>query len=329
VVLFLAQELRPRKTGRGIALALGIVSPVVFTAGLWVLLNALIMGDPFHFARGDYSNAAQIPYQMALLSSISLLSGNPTAIAAYIAQQVSVLFPAFTLALGALVWSYVKRRERLSLGVAILALSFPAFQAINFLFGQSAAFLRYFILAIPYGFFMVALAVSRAPEWRRTAATILGLVVLGLSNVSTAYAMAQAPEWGQWNDIYLRALLTQRPEDTWKDEREIAQFLMANTSGREVLLDDFQGYRVIFFSGDPKRFIANADRDFADAINQPQTHARWVLASSTRLEGVLNAINRRYPTLYEQGAPWAELVREWPDVGWRLYRIKEVERAAG
>lgn len=328
-VWFLAQDIRPRRSGRGLALALGIVAPVVFAGGLWILLNALIMGDPLHFARGDYSNAAQVPYQMALLSSISKLSGNPVGIIAFIAEQVTVLFPAFTLGLIVVVVDYAKRRDRLSLVVAVLALSFPAFQGLNFLFGQSAAFLRYFILAIPYGFFLLALALARVDPWSRGRLASLALAALALSNVSTAYAMSRATEWGQWNDIYLRALMTQTPENTWKDEREIAQLLMANTSGREALLDDFQGYRVIFFSGEPRRFIANADRDFAEAVNRPQAHARWALVSSTRLEGVLNAINRRYPMLYEQGAPWAELVREWPDVGWRLYRIKEVERAAG
>ena len=39
--------------------------------------------------------------------------------------------------------------------------------------------------------------------------------------------------------------------------------------------------------------------------------------------GQLDAVNRQYPTLWAHGAPWAELVADFPQgYHWRLYALK-------
>jgi len=88
-------------------------------------------------------------------------------------------------------------------------------------------------------------------------------------------------------------------------------------------MDDFQGYRIVFFTGDPARFVTNADDDFEEILSAPWIGADYVLVPPQRLEGTLNRVNMVHPGLYEYGAPWAELEREWtsPEFGWRLYRV--------
>jgi len=310
------------------ALTLAYLMPVAAAMLLWVVMNLLIMGDPLHFARGEYSNAAQIGYQMSALPQIARLMGNPPAIATFLAQRITMFFPAFSVGLVLAVLVGRHRRSRLGFGLATLALTFPAFQVLNLFAGQSAAFLRYFILAIPFGVLLVGYALPRAPIPARLAS--LGAVALLLgSNGSTLLAMQQATEWGQWNDVFVRALLTGKPEQTWTTERQIAEYLAQQPRGRDILVDDFQGYRIIFFSGHPEWFVATGDSDFELALEEPVGRVRYVLVSPPHLEGTLNRVNQAYPTLYSHGAEWATLEREWLDLlgsTWRLYRVSDLPR---
>jgi hypothetical protein len=96
-------------------------------------------------------------------------------------------------------------------------------------------------------------------------------------------------------------------------------YINDHVHGREVLVDDFQGYRVIFFSGHPEYFLATSDRDFHEALHQPYGKVTYILASEPKLEGTLNQVNIAYPELYELGGSWVVLEKEiWV---WRLYRV--------
>ncbi|MBI3965541.1 MAG: glycosyltransferase family 39 protein [Chloroflexi bacterium] len=325
-ILYLFLKERPTQRDEAQALLVTYFAPVCFCGGLWVLFNLMIMGDPIYFVRGAYSNAAQIGYQLALLGEIAKLTGDPIAIARFIGEQVTLLFPMFSIGLALLFGHFLRARNRLSLALALLAMSFPAFQALNFFTGQSAAFIRYFILAIPYGYLMAAFLLSRSPGLRlRQAAVGAAAVGLLVSNVATAHAMStvwsRTSDWGQWNDGFVQALVTGKRLHTWAEDRDIASFLTKHARGRETLVDAFQGYRIIFFNGDPAKFVVNGDRDFDDLLQNPFGTVRFLLVASPELEGALNRVNQRYPTLYEQGAPWARLVGEWPVTRWKLYEI--------
>jgi hypothetical protein len=217
---------------------------------------------------------------------------------------------------------------RLGLTLAGLALTFPAFQALNFMGGQSAAFLRYFILAVPYGFILIGYILPRVPVQYKRVATSVALVSCILSAGSSAVAMNNSTEWGQWNDIFMRSLITRTPVKAWAAEQKISQYLVDIQEGRDFLVDDFQGYRVMFFTGHPEWFIGTGDSDFAEKLRRPVGNVKYLLVSAPRLEGALNKVNIAYPTLYEYGAPWAELEMDWATgdpLGseWRLYRVKE------
>ncbi len=100
---------------------------------------------------------------------------------------------------------------------------------------------------------------------------------------------------------------------------------MEHTDGREILVDDFQDYRIVFFSGDPGRFVVNVDPDFDEVLGEPAGRVKYVLVPSTRLEGSLNQVNITHPLLYQFGAPWASLETEWAESAgeWRLYRVAD------
>ncbi|MBI3965922.1 MAG: glycosyltransferase family 39 protein [Chloroflexi bacterium] len=326
VIYFLLtrRSTRPSETQ---AMLVTYFAPVCFFGGLWVLFNLMIMGDPIYFVRGAYSNAAQIGFQLAVLGEIAKLTGNPVGIARFITEQVTLLFPMFSIGVVLLLLDFGRTRNRLSLSVALLAMSFPAFQALNFFSGQSAAFIRYFILAVPYGYLMAGQLIGRVTN-KQARYGVIGLALTGLllSNFATAYAMSTVTErtadWGQWNDTFIRAGLTGERVNTWPEEREIAAFLNRNVSGRGVLVDSFQGYRVVFFTGNPKMWVVNGDRDFEETLKNPIGKVRYILVASPQLEGALNRVNQVYPSLYEYGASWATLVGEWPILKWKLYEVR-------
>ncbi len=306
------------KRGEAEGTAITFLAPVGYVVLMWVYFNWSIMGDPLYFATSPYSNAGQIKYQMAVLPYIAEMKGDLFRTVWVNLEQLGWLFPPFLLfslgALGLAAW----RRDLLGFGLVALAWSFSIFTWLNVFAGQSALFLRYFILAIPAAFVLGIWIVPRLPR-AQFPATAAVLLLLASSAVVSGLAMERATEWGQWNDIFMRALLRNEKVDTWAAERELARYINEQVHGQEVLVDDFQGYRVIFFSGHPEYFYTPADRDFHETLRQPYGKVTYILVSSSELEGSLNQVNIAYPTLYALGGSWVKLEKEiWV---WKLYRV--------
>lgn len=293
-------------------------TPVAYVASLWVFLNWLIMGDPLYFARSDYSNAGQIGYQLASLPELLPLKGNLLQSLRVGMEQTTGVFPFFILvSLGILALAIVKRRW-VWLGELAISWSLIFFSTVNLFMGQSALFIRYFISAIPMAIALLGGVLMLLPAKGRVAAGLLSVIMIGASAFSTVRLMAQHDEWGQWNDQVVQAALTDTPLSSWEEEQTLANFINAKTAGY-VLVDDFQGYRVIFFSGKPWRFITPSDSTFKQYLKEPYGHVSYLLTSSTKLEGELNQVNNTYPYLYEDGADWATLV--YQDTTWKLYQV--------
>lgn len=319
VILYLHRLTDPgRKRGEAEGTALTFMAPVGYVVLMWVYFNWTIMGDPLYFATSPYSNAGQIKYQLALLPHITGMKGDLLRTVGVTLQQLWLLFPPFILlSLGALAIA-ARRRDLLGFGLVASAWSFPVFTWVNLFAGQSALFLRYFILAIPTTFVLGIWIVPRLPRGRLLA-TVAALLLVASSTVVSGLAMLNATEWGQWNDIFVRALLRNEKVETWAPERDLAGYINDHVRGREVLVDDFQGYRVIFFSGHPEYFCTPADSDFHEVLRQPYGKVTYILASSPELEGSLNQVNIAYPTLYAMGGSWVTLEKE--SSVWKLYRV--------
>jgi hypothetical protein len=112
-------------------------------------------------------------------------------------------------------------------------------------------------------------------------------------------------------------------------DREVARELDAMDLPRgAVLVDDFAAYAVVISSKRPDQFVITSDRDFTIALGDPVGFGvRYILVPEPQGRGVLDAINRTYPGVYESGGEIAVLVQEFHnsgDVGgnWRLFRVK-------
>jgi hypothetical protein len=88
-------------------------------------------------------------------------------------------------------------------------------------------------------------------------------------------------------------------------------------------------FAIIAASRNPKTFVVPSDPDFTTVLNAPaENGVRYLLAVPPVGRGLSDALNLRYPTLYETGADIATLQLEIPNDGdsqpnWRLYRVNE------
>jgi hypothetical protein len=121
-------------------------------------------------------------------------------------------------------------------------------------------------------------------------------------------------------------VLEDKPVRAWAEEEELADYIIKNTKGK-ILVDDFQGYRLIFFSAQPDRFITPGDSVFLHYLQEPYGNVDYILTSRFELEGTLNQVNLAYPNLYSQGASWVKLDKELAHLAklervvWKLYRV--------
>lgn len=107
--------------------------------------------------------------------------------------------------------------------------------------------------------------------------------------------------------------------------REAAQDLDSLHLGTgKVLLDTFTGFPVVLSSNNPQQFVITSDRDFPVRLADPVgTAVAYLLVPP---DEPLDALNRRYPSLYQTGAGIADFVKEFRAAGdpgvWRLYRVR-------
>jgi hypothetical protein len=156
-----------------------------------------------------------------------------------------------------------------------------------------------------------------SPRLRIPLGLLFSLLIVG-SAYFTSLSMDSHTEWGQLNDQVIHAALTNTPLDSWKEEQALAEYINNKTTGF-ILVDDFQGYRVIFFSGKPWRFLTPADSTFKKYLHDPYQNVSYILTSSTQLEGELNQVNNAYPYLFADGGNWVKL--EYEDSTWKLFKV--------
>lgn len=238
-----------------------------------------------------------------------------------------------------------------------------AFQAYSYSAGSTFPFLRFFIIAIPLTACLAMLAVPDgvlatptrrgryappvAPpaadtQKRRPAAryaVVAATVAIGIP--VTLVGMAQpdyAPqEYGLGAvlkpdpyNVTVRKATEHRIARTFGTERKIAEYLQSlNLPDSSVITDTVYGFGILAASPRPRVFVIPSDPDFTELLNDPSANGiQYLLAVPPIGRGTSDALNLRYPTLYNTGADVATLELEIPNDGdgqpdWRLYRVNE------
>lgn len=337
-------------------LRLLLVSGPGFAAFLgWAAASWLITGEAFAQFTSQYGNTA-ILRQSGGGSTAGLVGGF-----GFAAVCITLLAPTLV---PIMLWAFRIRWRRPLWTVLIVPVTMYgailAFQAYSYADGATFGFLRFYILAIPFAATMAMLAVPEGSlaEWKRRGrfapqpgplpttrrlrgAYAVTALALAIGIPTTAVAMASSRYAPQ--EYALGALINPDPYDasqrradqlrigaTFSTERRLAHQLDAmNLPEGSVITDTLYGFAVVSASAKPRTFVIPSDTDFVKILNDPVGHGvRYLLAVPRDGRGIADALNQRYPTLYETGADVATLEAEIRNDGdnqptWRLYRVND------
>ena len=322
----------------------------------WAAASWLITGDAFAQFSSQYGNSA-ILEQSGGGAASGLVSGFS------FASVCTFLLAPTLVPIG--VWAGINRWRRPDWQVLIVPVvmfgSVLIFQAYTYASGSTFAFLRFYIAAIPMTACLAMLAVpqgeyvpakrrgryAKAPSDpaattkapRRVVAYVPVVLAFAVSLPVTAYGMSM-PKYAP-QEYALAAVLAPKPDSinpvraeeakiaaTFSTERQIARYLDSlGLPEGSVITDTVYGFAILSASARPRTFIVPSDPDFVRILNNPSdNHIRYLLAVPKAGRGVSDALNQRYPTLYDTGGGIATLELEVPNNGanqpvWRIYRV--------
>ncbi|WP_067542687.1 ArnT family glycosyltransferase [Nocardia crassostreae] len=178
------------------------------------------------------------------------------------------------------------------------------------------------------------------PTFGLPESALAGTLCLLVASVPlTAWGMTSQPMAVQ--EYALEEVIFPDPEDAsaynadqrriaamFSTERILADYLDSmNLPRGAVLMDTVYGFAVSAASRHTEQFVVPSDRDFVRVLNRPaERGVKYILTVPNSGSGTSDAVNRRYPTIYENGAGIATLWLEMPNAGagqpdWRIYRV--------
>ncbi|OMB94337.1 ABC transporter [Mycobacterium sp. NS-7484] len=347
----------PPRLRRAILDMLIVSGPGVLAFLGWAAAGWLITGEAFAQFTSQYGNTAII--EQSGKSAPNFAHGLEFSL-------ICIMLLAPTLVPLA-VWVAIQRWGRPNWQVLVVPLTMfgavLAFQAYSYASGSTFPFLRFFITAIPMTACLAMLAVPDGvlakptrrgryapavvpdPSPPRSATRYVAVALTVAVGIPvTVFGMAQ-PDYAP-QEYGLGAVLTPDPYNvtdrkaiehqiarTFGTERKIAAYLEnLDLPDSSVITDTVYGFGVLAASSRPRVFVIPSDPDFTELLNDPTGNGiKYLLAVPATGRGTADALNVRYPTLYDTGAEVATLELEIPNDGdgqpdWRLYRVNEPVR---
>ncbi|GAF47048.1 dolichyl-phosphate-mannose-protein mannosyltransferase [Rhodococcus wratislaviensis] len=329
------------------AVLVALPTGVAFLA--WAATSWLITGEALQQFSSTYGNSS-------ILAQSGGGSTDPGYALIFSIAETVVLGPVLPLLIPIVAVLAWRRRDLEVIAAVVVLASVIAFATLSYMRGLTFPFLRFYICALPL---MAVLAFQLVPpggplvERRHGPHGFARRVVVGSRSVPAALAVALvvftpvatgalmvSPTLSD-QQYALESVVFPAPDDTsdkrrterriiasFSTERALAQHIDAmNLPEGSVLMDTVYGFAVYTATDNPRTFVIPSDQDFTSIVNRPADHGvQYVLAVPDSGRGESDAVNRRYPTLYETGANIATLELEIPNDGqdqptWRLYRI--------
>ena len=306
---------------------LAFSSLVIYPIFLWMLANALIMGNPIYFLT-DVESAASVLHielgaanvQTDTLSVFRLLFGSWT-----------VMFPLGVLGTLLLVMIGIRKKSWFLTGFGLLPLIIPVTQFLLVMRESSVPRFRYLMLAMPLGLAVMLVAIKylqprlRRVRWGEPGLLGFILILFMLSNFLTYQTLVTYPlpdqEQKSWyglaggGEYKVRSVI-----EAFQLGRQLETII---PPGERVLVGLEDGFAVVLGARDPGLFMDHTDPDFQAAVRNPPAYVDFLLIPKNDYKQALNILNRVHPYLHERGAPWVELVDVLPKTEnqWKLYRV--------
>jgi hypothetical protein len=316
-----------------------VLLPPAYGIGLWLFFNWTLMGDPLFFLRSVYSlsNAPDIAKIAGLTHPLYLAYGNiieAIRIGIIRSFQQNPAYPVMGLLA---FFTIVRSKKRNNFSVFIVMISITAFTILQVYLGSLANWMRYWFYAAPFGLVMAGIVHQNLrSKWRIP--FYLFLIFLFISGTPISLMTMRNEKFGGDEQRISALLLSPEKENAIKekdgfwvylhDAPIVAEVVDQYAANGLVMVDSSSSFSVITSVRNPKGLFISNDTDYFKALANPIGVVAYMLVLDPDTGGVINTINITYPTLFENGAPWATLV--W-DSGestmnhWRIYRIHPVE----
>jgi hypothetical protein len=277
-------------------------APVVYALALWILFNALIVGDPFGWLTSTTSDQA---VNASGAVDQGALSFNE------VSQRLLELnlgaFPLALLAVPALVATFLVQRNDMALWLASFVVLGIVIVGVHAYASQDEGLLTLRDSMPMYlASFVGAVWVYRSFEAFRP--LIWGLTLLLLVvNLFTAWRAMDTYPFQSMEQAFINAVSSGESQEGRSSrggftagigsEAQMAQHIKDNVRGRNAILtDNAQTFGVILLTGRPQQFLDRIDRGdsaFDDVLTRPQGEVQYLLLNRNRNSGDL--IGNRYP----------------------------------
>ncbi|MCL5958936.1 MAG: hypothetical protein M1358_06375 [Chloroflexi bacterium] len=208
VLWILARSGERTSSDRVQALLITCLVPAMFIVGAWVLWDWLIARDTAWPVQHLSFDALRLAQQLneesrAILASAGKWQAMPSSVSSLVG-----FMPFFILGVGLSLVDYLLTRNRISLSLAVLALTLPGLQIVSPFLGGNGHSWRNFTLTVPFGLIASGHVISRAAGTgnRKIALVVssLLLLVLGASSIASGLAVAPSREQGRQIEVDVR-----------------------------------------------------------------------------------------------------------------------------
>lgn len=303
--------------------------PSIYSIFLWVFFNWAIMGDPWYWLTGEYSNTT---YTTVFKAQVNPLFHDLLASIVYAFGRVIYISPELIILLLLAGIISIRRKSWMPLTILIPSLGLIVFHVYQTFTGASYSWYRFYsygIIGSVWGFFWLWHFLSDKKNYR-IAFEVISIAVMVITCVTTTYAMFN-PNIGKEESSLVSALLPGGKVSTdetrsFAAAKAVGQFLKDNnTNDDPVLVDSFQGFAIILYADNPNIFVKTQDPDFQAALRDPVKYGiKWVLVpkpdESLRYSEWLY---RTYPSIWENPPQWLKLERDFG--AWRIYKVVPAE----
>ncbi len=295
-----------------------LLAPAVYSGLMWIGFNYIIMDNSLYFLNSEYSNLAQAS-PLSEDQRFAELFASPLKSLSLVVQKTSYFSIPFLLV--CLIRLMEKRLFRWDMLILILLFaSIPALQWLMLLKGASFAWFRYFMYVLPLTVAWIPYEISKT-KYKKTMVSI-AMAAMVMSAGVLGYAISD-PEIAPDEHTTLTLGLYY---ETQKQEKQIAKDLDKHYPDKTIMMDSASAYTIIVNTKYPKRFLITSDRTFRKSMSEPWRHGvDYILLPKPSPGAPRSTINSVYPNLFQHGADWAQLVQEYANGNWRLYKIIEPE----
>jgi hypothetical protein len=291
-----------------------IFVPLVSCITLWILANWIFMGDPLYFLTSEYSNEAYT--ETSLGEDILSLQWNIPGILLY-ALKMSIYFIPLMVVILIIRFLNKKLLQWETLMFLVLVLGITAFESFMLLRGASYGWLRFFVYSLPVAVAWMPYELEKMKEnkplFKKVAAACCCLALV-VSSVSIGITLKNPEIAREEYSTYFM--------ESGSDldlQVEIAAYINEHYDEMVFLMDSYHTWYVILNMDSTDKVITTCSYTFKEAIEDPEEFdVQYILLVDPEI-GVADAINNYYPGLYENGAEWCTLEKDFGD--YRLYKV--------